>query len=402
MKRFDYSARDKSTGKILKGSIQANDERSAGKLLMEQGYVPINLKEHNDGGIADKLKNRIRAKDRIVFTRQFATLIGVGLPLAASLRSVAEQTNSKPLKAVIEEILASVEAGKTLHDSFAAFPDIFNNVYLALIKAGETSGTLDIALRRLADQEEKDQAMLSKIRSAMTYPAIILVVIIAVLVFMIVAVVPQVESLYLDMSQPLPGLTKFLVGITKFFMNYWWLVILVVAAVISTLTFYLKNTPSGRKFKDTAKLHLPIFGKLLRKLYVSRFARTTEMMLATGVPMLDAIQIAVKATNNIVTEEEFAKSIEIIRGGRPLSEALRDREYMLPLVPQMTAIGEESGRIDEMLGKSAAVYEQEVDEQINTISTMIEPVLMVVMALLIGVVIAGTLLPIYTLVSTIA
>lgn len=401
MKRFDYKATEKATGKSVKGSIQANDERAAGKLLLEQGYIPASIVAHDKDGVLARYKNKIRAKDRILFTRQFATLIGVGLPLAASLRSVAEQTQSKPMKAVIEEISASVEAGKTLYESFAKRPDIFNNVYLSLIKAGEMSGTLDIALKRLADQEEKDEAMLSRIRGALIYPAIILVVIIAVLAFMMIAVVPQVDTLYHDLKKPLPELTKALVALTNFFGAYWWLVAIMLFALVGGLAFYFKNTKPGQKTRDSIKIHMPLFGGLFKKLYVSRFARTAEMMLATGVPMLDSVKIAIGAANNIVVEEEYSKAIDIIKGGKPLSEAIREREYMLPLVPQMTAIGEESGRIDEMLGKAAQVYETELDQQINTISTMIEPILMVVMAGLIGIVIGGTLLPIYSLVTSI-
>lgn len=400
MKRFKYKAKDKKTGKTVKGNIQAENEQTAGRLLIDQGYIPESVVEEG-GGLLGK-EGRITSKDRIMFTRQLATLIGAGLPLATSLRTVAEQTEGKAMKGLIEEILAKVESGKTLHESFAAYPDIFNGVYLALIKAGETSGTLDMALKRLADQEEKDAAMMSKIRGALVYPAIIFVVIIAVLAFMMIMVVPQVQGLYADMGKELPGLTKFLVGISNFFGQFWWLVIMALAGIAVAAWYAVKKTPAGRKVADSFKLHVPIFGGLFRKLYVSRFARTAEMMLATGVPMLDSVKIAIDATSNTVVEEEYSKSLEIIKGGKTLSEGLKDREYMLPLVPQMASIGEESGKIDEMLGKAANVYENELDEQINNISTMIEPILMVIMAGLIGVVVGGTLLPIYSLVNSVA
>lgn len=399
MRRFNYKAKDKSTGKAIKGNIQAEDEQAAGRLLVEQGYVPDSITE--EGANLPSLLNRVTNKDRITFTRQLATLIGAGLPLASSLRTVADQTQSKRMKAIVEEILANVEAGKTLYESFSQYPDTFNGVYLALIKAGEASGTLDLALQRLANQEEKDAAMLSKIRGALVYPGIILVVIIAVLAFMMIMVVPQVEGLYKDMGKELPGLTQVLVSISNFFGNFWWAVALVLLAIVGACWYAVKRTPGGRKAMDSFKLHVPIFGGLFRKLYVSRFARTAEMMLSTGVPMLDSIQIAIDATSNVVVEEEYSKSLDVIKGGKPLSEALRDRNYMLPLVHQMASIGEESGKIDEMLGKAASVYETELDEQINNISTMIEPILMVIMAGLIGVVVGGTLLPIYSLVNTI-
>ncbi len=399
MKRFKYKAKDKETGKFIKGTIQAESEQAAGKLLVDQGYIPQSLSEMGDGPLGGAKK--VTSKDRITFTRQLATLVGAGLPLAMSLRTVAEQTQGKQMKSIAEEILANVEAGKTLNESFANYPDVFNNIYVALIKAGETSGTLDLALKRLADQEEKDAAMISKIRSALVYPAIILVVIIAVLAFMMIAVVPQVKNLYDDMGQDLPGLTKFLVHVTDFFGQFWWLVLIIVIGVSVFCYYAVKRTESGRRIMDQIKLHFPIFNGLFRKLYVSRFARTAEMMLSTGVPMLDSVEISIHAVSNVVVEEEYSKCIEIIKSGKPLSEGLKDREYMLPLVPQMASIGEQSGKIDEMLGKAAQVYENELDEQINNMSTMIEPILMVIMAGLIGVVIGGTLLPIYQLVSSV-
>lgn len=402
MKRFAYRAKDKTTGKMLKGSIQADNEQTAGKLLVEQGYIPDSITEEGKNNIFAKSKKRVKAKDRILFTRQLATLIGAGLPLSASLTTVTNQTESQGMKEIGEEIITAVESGKTLHEAFSAHPKVFNGVYLALIRAGETSGTLDLALRRLADQEEKDAAMMGEIKGALVYPAIILVVIIAVLAFMMIAVVPQVKSLYEDLGQELPGLTKFLVAMTNFFAQYLWLVILAIFVGIFGIVSFIQNTKPGRKMFDTFKIKVPIFGALLRKLYVSRFARTGEMMLATGVPMLDSITIAIESVNNVVVEEEYQKSLELIKAGKGLSEALSEREYMLPLVPQMAGVGEESGKIDEMLGRAAGVYEGELDEQIKNISTTIEPIMMVMMAGLIGVVIGGTLLPIYSVVNSVS
>jgi type II secretory pathway component PulF len=219
---------------------------------------------------------------------------------------------------------------------------------------------------------------------------------------MMIAVVPQVRDLYDDMKQTLPGMTQFLVSLTNFFAQFWWLVLAIVAGTIFGIYSWIKGTPSGRKAMDGFKIGVPLFGALFRKLYVSRFARTAEMMLATGVPMLDSVRISIEAVNNKIVEAEYSKAIDVIKGGRPLSAALTDLDYMLPLVPQMSSIGEESGKIDEMIGKAAQVYENELEEQINNISTMIEPILMVIMAALIGVVIGGTLLPIYSLVNSVS
>lgn len=401
MKRFNYKAKDKQTGKIVKGSIQADTERNAGKLLIDQGLIPQSVSEEN-GSIFDKLNQRVTNKDRIMFTRQLATLIGAGLPLSASLRTVADQTQGKGMKAIAEGIITAVESGKSLYEAFSANPKVFNGVYVALIQAGEKSGTLDIALKRLADQEEKDAAMIGKIRGALVYPAIILCVIVAVLAFMLVAVVPEVEHLYDDMNKPLPELTKALVQVSQFFAEFWWLILIITVGALGSSIYLVKNTKTGRHVLDNFKLHAPIFGGLFKKLYVSRFSRTAEMMLATGVPMIDSITISISAINNVVVEDEYKKSLDPIKSGKNLSEALKERNYMLPLVHQMASIGEQSGKIDEMLGKAAQVYENELDEQINNISTMIEPILMVIMAGLIGVVVGGTLLPIYSLVNSVS
>lgn len=401
MKRYNYRAKEKGSDKIIKGNIQADNERLAGHLLVEQGLIPESIIEEGVTNPFVKFNNRITTKDHITFTRQLATLIGAGLPLSASLRTVVEQTENKGMKAVAEEILAAAESGKSLYEAFSAHPNVFNGVYLALIQAGEKSGTLDIALARLADQEEQDAAMLGKIRGALVYPAIILVVIIAVLLFMMFAVVPQVRDLYEDMGEELPGLTQGLVNMTNFVVNFWWLLLIIFFGAIAGCFIAVKKTKTGRRIADAFKISVPIFGGLFRKLYVSRFARTAEMLLSSGVPMVDSITIATNAVNNVVVEAEYKKAIEAVKGGKTLSEALVNLEYMLPLIPQMAGIGEESGKIDEMLGKAAKVYEDELYNQINNISTMIEPILMVIMAGLIGIVVGGTLLPIYSLVNSI-
>ncbi len=400
MKRFNYKAKNIKTGEMVKGAIQAENERIAGKLLLEQGYMPEKIVDEDRDSIWSKLTGKVKTKDRIVFTRQFATLIGAGLPLSNSLQIVLEQTASKPMRAVVEDLLASVEAGKPLNEACKKHPEVFNNVYIALIAAGEMSGTLDVALERLATQEEKDEDMMSKIRGAMVYPIIILCVIIAVLVFMMVMVVPQVKSLYVDMGKDLPGLTKFLVALTEFFASFWWLVAIVAGLAIWGLLNFRKTT-TGEKFFAKTKLNAPMFGKMFQRLYMVRFSRTMEMLLATGVSMLDAMGISGKATSNVVVEEEIAKASEKVKSGKPLSESLEERDYILPLVPQMSSIGEGSGKIDEMLGKAGSVYEKELDELITNLSKMVEPILMVIMAGLIGVVIGGTLLPIYSLVGSV-
>ncbi|MBQ8992349.1 type II secretion system F family protein [Candidatus Saccharibacteria bacterium] len=400
MKRFNYQAIDSKTGKSVKGVIQADTERNAGKLLIEQGFVPQKVVEENTTGLFAKAKNRITAKDRIVFTRQFATLIGAGLPLANALRLLAEQTTSPGMKSVVEDLLANIEAGKSLTQACEAHPKVFDRLFLALVSAGELSGTLDESLKRLADQQEKDQAMISRIRGAMIYPAIVLVVIIFVMVFMLVEVVPQVEALYRDLGEELPGMTQVLVAMANFIIKDWWLILLVLFVLVWIIMNF-RTTKSGVRTAALIKLNVPLFKGLFHRLYNARFARTAQILLMSGVPMIDVMTISAESTANVVMQENIVKASEKVKAGKALSDSLEGVDYILPLVPQMAAIGEQSGKIDEMLGRAATVYENELDEKINSISTMIEPVLMIFLAGMMVFMIGAILMPIYSLVNSI-
>lgn len=401
MRKFNYEARDKATGKIIKSMVQADSETEAAKVLIAQGYMPLSLKEEDENGnLLARLSNRITRKDRIIFSRQLATLIGAGLPLTQSLRTVLDQTSNKRMQEVVQEIIADVEGGKSLSSAFSKHPEVFNKLYVALVTAGETSGTLDDALRRISTQQEKDAAMISKIRGAMVYPAIVLVVMLAVMLFMMFTIIPQVEKLYVDTKQELPFLTAILIGVSNFMISYWWLVFIVAAIGIYFLRQYSK-TESGIRTFDSLKLNMPVFNGLMRRLYMARFTRTGQTLLATGVPMLDALKISSDAVSNTLVSEEIDRAANKVQSGKALSTALSNEDYILAMVPQMIKIGEQSGKIDEMMGKTAQVYEDELDEQIKNLSTMIEPVLMVILALFAGGIIGAVLFPIYSLVNAI-
>lgn len=402
MKRFNYEAKDLSTGKIVKATVQADTESAAAKLLLSQGFTPHSIKEESDDqNLLARFTNRIRTKDKVVFTRQLSTLIGAGLPLTQSLRTVHDQTENKKLQGVIDDIIASVEGGKSLSDSFGQHKKVFDNVFLALVTAGEASGTLDEALKRIAAQQEKDAAMISKIRGAMVYPAIVLVVIMAVVVFMLLAVVPQVKKLYIDLKQELPFITQIMVGIADTIVNFGWLILILAGIGVYLIKQYLE-TEEGTKMIDTLKLNVPLFGKMFQKLYMARFSRTGQTLLNTGVPMLDMLRITSQAVNNVVIAKSVDRAAEKVKGGKALSDSLKPEEYILPFVPQMINIGEQSGKIDEMMGKAAQVYEDELDEEIKSISTAIEPILMVVLAVVAGGLVAAILLPIYGLVNNVS
>ena len=401
MKKYDYEARDSASNKIVKSVVQADSENAAAKLLTSQGFVPLKIELQDDKtSFFAKFSGRITTKDKVVFTRQLATLIGAGLPLAQSLRTVQEQTTNKRMQEIVQEIISDVEGGKSLSDSFAKHPEAFNKVYVALISAGETSGTMDDSLKRLAAQQEKEAAMMSKIRGAMMYPSIVLVVIILVIGFMLFTVVPQVEGLYRDLNKGLPFVTLAMIKVANFFSSLWWLVILAMIIGGYFLAQYLK-TEQGIRTKDIFKLNVPMFKGMFRKMYMARFARTGQVLLSTGVPMLDMLRITSDAVNNVIISESILRASDKVKGGKALSASLSNEDYFLAMVPQMIKIGEQSGKIDEMMGKTAQVYEDELDEEIRALSTAIEPVLMVFLAIVAGTMVAAILLPIYSLVGNI-
>lgn len=400
MKKFTYEARDKATGNIVKSLVQAESESEAAKALTAQGYMPLSIKEEVEGGWLARFTNRISSKDKIVFSRQLATLIGAGLPLTQSLHTVFEQTANKKMQEIVQEIIADVEGGKTLSSAFGKHPEVFNKIFIALVTAGEASGTLDDALKRIADQQEKDAAMVSKIRGAMVYPGIVLAVMVAVGVFMMVTIVPQVAKLYSDMKKTLPVLTSILIGISNFVINFWWLTLIILALAIFFARQYVR-TEAGSRLLDNLKLNMPPFKGMFRRLYMARFTRMGQTLLVTGVPMLDMLAIAAEGVNNAVVAEEITRAAGKVQSGKALSAALQTEDYILPMVPQMIKIGEQSGRIDEMMGKTAQAYEDELDEEIQAISTMIEPIMMVILAIFAGVLIGAVLFPIYSLVGSV-
>ena len=275
---------------------------------------------------------------------------------------------------------------------------MFNEIFVSLMAAGELSGTLDESLKRVAAQQEKDAAVASKIKGALTYPVIVLFVIFGVMIFMLIAVVPQVEKLYEDLGKELPLLTQIMVNTANFITQFWWIVLIVVGIGVYFTNQYF-HTESGIRFKDSFKLKVPLFGKMFQKLYMARYARTSQTLLSTGVSMLDTMKITARAVNNTLIAEAINRAAEKVQGGKALSVALEPEEVILPLVPLMIKIGEQSGKIDDMLGKVAQVYEDELDEEIRTISTAIEPILMVVLAVVAGGMVGAILFPIYSLVN---
>ncbi len=400
MLTFIYTAHKSDTGEPVKAEVQAENEQAAAKLLMSQGLFPVSIDVKTEGGLLAKsgFGSRVGIKDRVIFTRQLSTLINAGLPLTQSLRTVTDQILNKTLHDIVTQIVVSVEGGTTLSQAFGQYPKVFSDIYVSLVAAGEASGSLDKALERIAMQQEKDAAILSKIRGALIYPVIVLLVIVAVLVFMLTTVLPQVGGLYKDLHKDLPFLTQVLLGMSNFIIHFWYIAILALGGGVYALRNYIK-TSAGRSMADGFKLKLPLFGKIYYKVYMARFSRTLGTMLESGIPMLEALRIVKESISNVHVEETIDKAMSGVKGGKALSSMLENKPTFLALVPQMIKIGEQSGTIDSMLDRVATYYEQEVDEEVRNLSTTIEPLLMVVLGVVVGGVIAAILLPVYSLVG---
>jgi type IV pilus assembly protein PilC len=334
----------------------------------------------------------------VLFSRQLATLINAGLPLVQSLRNVSEQTTSKKFKVIINQIIADIEGGAPLSGSMAKHPEVFNQVYVSMIAAGEASGTLDQALDRLAVQQEKDAEILSKVRNAMIYPIIVLCVMFAVMGFMIVKVLPQVKVLYAGLggAAALPLVTRILLDVSDIITHYWWIIIIVLAVLAFFGTRWAR-TVGGESVVDEVKMKVWPTGPLFMKVYMARFARTASTLVGSGVPLIQVLEITASAVNNVHIAASIHKATEKVKTGKALSDSLQGDPNFLTLVPSMLHIGEQSGSMEQMLDKTASYYEREVDDQIKAVSTLIEPVLMVILGVFAFTIVAAVLLPIYGL-----
>lgn len=401
MLTFQYVARDPASGQKISSIVEAESEQAAAKLLQSQGLAPLELKlkQEGSGGFIDRLTHRITTKDKVLFSRQLSTLINAGLPLVQSLHNVSNQTQNKSFQVVINKIITDVESGTAFSVALAKFPDVFDPVFVNLVAAGETSGTLDMSLERLANQKEKDAEIISKVRGAMIYPLIVLLVMAGVVIFMVVKVVPAVEVVYTGIpGATLPLVTRILVAIAHFTMRFWWIEVIILA-ILAVFTTRWARTLGGKRAIDKAKMRVWPIGPLFTKLYMARFARIGSTLVASGVPLIQMLDVTGKAVNNIHVEESIQHAAEKVKGGKSLSESLKGDPNFLPLVPDMLHIGEQSGSIEQMMGKTADYYEKEVDEQVAAISTIIEPVLMIIMGVVAIVVVTAVLLPIYSLVG---
>jgi type IV pilus assembly protein PilC len=393
---FTYRAATRQ-GDILQDQMEGSDTMAVASELRQQGLLVIDIKEQSvaQKDILEPFK-KVKLGDLVVFTRQFATMINAGLPIVRALYILSEQTENPKLKDVVVLVRKDVEAGLSLSEALDKHPKVFNRLYVEMVRAGEIGGILDEVLLRVADQLEGDQELRRKVKSAMTYPTIVLIIAVLAASFMLIFIVPIFARMFEDLGGTLPLPTRVAMGISDILTSIFGVIIYgaLIAAVFGFLRW--KNTENGRKVWGRASLRLPAkIGDVIQKVALARFARTLGTLSAAGVPILQAIEITAVSSGNWVMENALLKSRDAIREGIPIYKPLEDEPVFPPMVTRMIAVGEETGDIDGMLGKIADFYESEVDATVKALTSIIEPLMIVVVGGIVGGIIIAMYLPMF-------
>jgi len=401
---FSYKVRDKS-GKLVEGQLEAENAQLVVSKLRSMGYVPIEIEQQGGNGLARELKipflsDRIKLKDVSVFSRQFATMISSGLSMLRSLYILAEQTESKPLAAVVNQVRLDVERGASLSAALAKHPKAFSRLYVAMVRAGEAGGVLDSVLQRLAMTIEKQVELRRKVKSAMTYPAVVSLLVALLVTAMLLFVIPMFQNIYKSLGGKLPVPTQILINVSNVVRNFWFIVFAAEIGAVFLFRWWI-NSEEGRKRWDTIKLKAPIFGQLARKTALARFGRTLSALVRSGVPILESLDIVAETAGNWVVSEAVRDTQQQVKRGEPLSKRLEEHAVFPPMVVQMMTVGEETGALDEMLDKIADFYDQEVEATVNALTSLIEPILIVIMGIVIGGMIIALYLPMFDVIKLI-
>jgi type IV pilus assembly protein PilC len=399
MAAFTYDAIN-AQGLLLSGEIHAADLTTAREQLRARGLLPQMIRERPASGEAGRAKfKKVKPRSLQIFTRQLATMIEAGVNVVSAFSTLEEQTDDKYLREVIGEIRSDVEAGMILSKAFARHPKVFNRLYVAMIEAGESSGTLDTVLERLAVQIEKETAIKRRVKSAMVYPLVVLSFATLVLIFMLMFIVPVFEKVFSDLGGDLPKPTQFIVGVSDLLRGWWFVIFPAIAAIIYGIQRW-KQTEHGRQVWDTFKLRIPMrIGEVVRKVALARFSRTLSSLVSGGVDIIKALEITAATSGNWVVETALENVRVRVEEGVPISEPLSADPVFPPMVSQMVKIGEETGELDKMLGKIADFYEDEVDTSIASLTSIIEPVMMIGVGVMVGTIVISMYLPMFKMLS---
>jgi type IV pilus assembly protein PilC len=402
---FQYKVKDNKTGKVVEGSLEAENAQLVVSKLRSMGYTPIEIQQQGARNLTRDLKipgfsDRVKLKDVAVFSRQFATMINSGLSLLRSLHILSEQTESKPLAEVVNQVRIDVERGSSLSAALAKHPKVFSRLYVSMVRAGEVGGALDSVLLRLAETIEKQVELRRKVKSAMTYPLVVAVLVLVIVSAMLLFVIPMFQNIYKQLGGKLPTPTQILIDISKVVRTFWYLVVLAEIGGAFAFRRWI-NSDDGRKKWDAIKLRVPVFGKLVRKTALARFSRTLSALVRSGVPILESLDIVAETSGNHVVAVAVRDTQQAVKRGEPLSRKLEDHEIFPPMVVQMMAVGEETGALDEMLDKIADFYDQEVEATVDALTSLIEPILIVVMGVCVGGMIISLYLPMFNIIKLI-
>lgn len=400
MPKFNYTAVDTS-GKRITGVLVANSSVLANQLLERKNLHPVSVQEQktNKLKLSNLRKKKVKQKDMVIFTRQLATMINAGVPLLRSLATLQAQTESSTFRKHISEITKDVEGGLAFADALEKHPDVFSPIYINMVRAGEAGGILDDILKKLATQQEKDAKIRGKFKSAMTYPIILLTITSSVFMLLMVFVMPRIGTIIKNLAGPdaeLPPLTKVMLAISGFMVHQWYIILIVGIVGSYILRRYIK-TPKGRRKKDEILLKIPIINTVIKKVAIARFARTFASLISAGVTVLEAIEVTSKAIGNAVIEDELMAASKAVANGQQFSVPLSNSKVFPPIVSQMMAIGEETGQTDQILVKVADFYEDEVDVTVDSLSSILEPIMIVIMGAMVGLIAASVIGPITNL-----
>jgi general secretion pathway protein F len=398
---YEYSALNKA-GKTVKGIIDADSLAAARNKIRQTGNYPVDIQETVpvSKGVRGRkppqfrLAQRVRQQEVSIATRQLATLLGAGIPLVSALNGLIEQTSNPAFKRIIAQLKDSVNEGNSFTSALAEHPRLFSRIYVNMVKSGEASGSLDVVLEQLAEFGEAQQNMKSRIRAALLYPSFMAVVGIVVLFLLITFIVPSITKVFEDTQQALPLPTTILIGLSGFLAEFWWAFLLLVTGAVILLRYAVQQ-PYGRRVWDRLKLTLPLFGDLNTKIASARFGRTLGSLLQSGVPLVQALHIVKNIFNNVHLTRVIDEATEELEKGRSLSNVLKKSRWFLPMVVQMISVGEQSGALEKMLDKVADSYEREVETKVMALTSMIEPVMILVMGLLVSFIVVSILLPIF-------
>jgi len=389
-------------GELKKGEMDAPDETVIRGLLRRQGLKSITVKKKPKDLLEylPFLKQKVKGKDIVVFARIFSTMINAGLPLIQCLDLLATQEQNKTFSKIITSIKEDIEGGSTLSDALKKYPDIFDELFVNLVAAGESGGILDVILARLSGYMEKAMKLKSKVKGAMTYPASVLVISIGVVSLLLLKVIPVFQKMFEGMGGALPAPTQFLVNASQFMQDYFLHMIIAVAVIIYVFRRYYR-TEKGRLQVDSLVLKAPVFGLLLKKVAVAKFSRTLSTMMSSGVPILEGLAIVSKTAGNKIIENALLETRKCISEGRTIAEPLSESDIFPPMVVQMIAVGEATGALDAMLSKIADFYDDEVDAAVDTMTALLEPFMMVFLGGVVGGMIIAMYLPIFQMASVV-